>query len=91
MTNTFEILNPKEGRRISELQNESKTMEYGSLRRTIVWMIVDSIFKCNIVVIQNIYKYKLVAEKEETSIFEKIVMVSIDGRQTPEGESIETF
>jgi hypothetical protein len=91
MTNTFEILNPKEGRRISELQNESKTMEYGSLRRTIVWMIVDSIFKCNIVVIQNIYTYKLIAEKEETSIFEKIVMVSIDGRQTPEGESIETF
>jgi hypothetical protein len=91
MINNFEILKPKEGRRISELQNESKTMEYDSLRRTIVWMVVDSIFKCNIVVIQNIYTYKLIAEKEEISIFEKIVMVSSDGRQTPEGESIETF
>ena len=91
MINTFEILNPKEGRRIFEHQNESKTMDYGALRRTIVWTVVDSIFKCNIVVIRNIYTYKLVAEKEETSSFDKIVLVSNDGFGRPDGESIEAF
>jgi len=90
MRNTFEILNPSDYRNIKEIQNETKTVDYG-LRRTIVWHVVDSVFQCSFIVIRNIYTSNLGMEKELTSKFDKIVRVSGDGFGRPDGESIEAF